>query len=339
MVNYNGLDCLAATLDGLVACSRPFAEIIVVDDGSTDGSVQMVRTDYPQVHLIALERNTANLALVRNTGLRAAKSRHVFLTDNDVVLRSGCVEQLLQTMQACPGTFSVVPRLLDQDDPSLVYQSGNDLHFLAVSTGSRRGEPQQEHADRAPRCSIGGGIMLLDLELVEKLGYFDTGYVHGWLDDGELHYRGRLAGYTSLHDPAALALVKVRQHGRKRAYGQYCNRLRLMATGYQLRTLLSLSPVLLAFELGLLLFTLANGTFAGYLGAWLRLIRNRDEIRAARQRLQGLRRLGDAQLLRHGAFEIPGLWKLSAPARGVILASQRSCDVFWWLAYPVLRSH
>src|SRR5690606_22326285 len=116
------------------------------------------------VRLIALEHNTANLALVRNTGLRAASSRHVFLTDNDIVLRPGCIEQLLQTMVSQPGAFSVVPRLLDQDDPSIVYQSGNDLHFLAVSTGSRRGERLAADAtNQAPRSSIGGGIMLLDL--------------------------------------------------------------------------------------------------------------------------------------------------------------------------------
>src|SRR5690606_27963376 len=125
VVNYNGLDCLAATLDGLKGSSRPFVEIIVVDDGSTDGSAQMVRELYPEVRLIALERNTANLALVRNMGLRAASSRYVFLTDNDIVLRPGCIEQLLHTLLSTPDAFSVVPRLLDQDDPAVVYQSGN----------------------------------------------------------------------------------------------------------------------------------------------------------------------------------------------------------------------
>lgn len=178
--------------------------------------------------------------------------------------------------------------------------------------------------------------MLLDVRVVEELGFFDTGYVHGWQDDGELHYRGQLAGYQSLHDPAALALVKVRRHGNKRAFGQYYNRLRLMATGYQLRSLVCLSPALLAFEVALMLSSFANGTARAYLRAWSRLVTGWQEVRATRRRVQALRRAGDARVLRHGAFEFPWLWKLGPAARFMIVATQCSFDVFWWLAYPVM---
>jgi len=332
VVNYNGADCIAATLDGLKASSRPFAEIIVVDDGSTDGSCELVRDHYPDVRLIAMERNTANLALVRSTGLRAATSPYAFLTDNDIVLSPGCVEQLLHTLLSRPGTFSVVPRLLDQEDNSVIYQSGNDLHFMAVSTGSSRGERLADNSDLRPRRNIGGGIMLLDLAIVREIGYFDTGYVHGWQDDGELHYRGQLAGFTSLHDPAAHALVKVRRHGNKRAFGQYYNRLRLVATGYQLRTLLLLAPGLLTFELALFLSTIINGTSGAYLRAWRRLFMNWDDTRRMRVRIQSSRRVSDSQVLQHGSFEFPLLLKLSPPRRAVFATVLRSLDVFWWAA-------
>lgn len=336
VVNYNGIDCLADTLDGLRASTKPFAEIIVVDDGSTDGSIELVRDKYPDVHLIPLGMNTANLAVVRSAGLRAASSRHVFLTDNDIVLGPGCIEQLLDTMLNAQGAFSVVPRLLDQDDPSTIYQSGNNLHFLAVSTGSHRGSPLSQMTDLAPRRSLGGGIMLLDNHVVQELGSFDSGYVLGWADDAELHQRGVLAGYLSLHDPAAHAMVKVRHHGTGRAFGQYYNRLRLIATTYQLRTLLCLAPALLLFELALLLSTLASGTAGSYLRAWRRLLASHQEVLAARRRVQARRKRPDVEILQHGVFEVPWPWRFGRGTRATVAATQRSFDIFYWLAYPVL---
>ena len=336
VINFNGMDCLAATLDSLLASTHPFAEIIVVDDGSTDGSCELVRDSYPQVKLVALPRNTGNLALVRNSGIKAAKTRYVFLTDNDIVLAPHCIEQLLKTSRALGDVASVTPRLFDQDEREVVYQSGNGLHFLGVSSGSLRGLPRASQTDLQPRQSFGGGIMLLDMDIVSRLGYFDPGFVRGWGDDGELHYRAALAGYKSLHDPIAEAYVKVRSHGNSRAFGQYHNRLRLMFGYYSMPTLLALSPALLLFELALFASTVAARTSSVYWKGWSLLLASRSELRQMRRRVQAMRRVADSRLLQHGTFEIPGAWKLSVAKRRAVGMLQRCWDIFFCVAYPFM---
>lgn len=336
VANYNGMDCIGRTLDSLTQYARPFAEIIVVDDGSSDGSCEFIRAHYPQVRLIPLGHNTANLATVRNTGLQAANTRHVYLTDNDVALRPGCVERLLQTLTSVPDAFSVTPRLFDQDHPDVVYQSGNAIHYLGVSVGSQRGTRADPSTKVRP--SVGGGIMLLDMEVVRGLGYFDKGYMHGWADDAELHLRGELAGFASLHDPVAEAEVKVRAHGTRRALGQYHNRLRLMFTAYTGLSLLALSPVLTLFEVMLLLSAVACGTLPMYLRAWRRIFREMPDLAATRKRIQQLRRTTDRQLLHPGEFEFPGLHRFPQVARRMVWLAQQGTAPFWWLAYPFLGS-
>lgn len=337
VTNYNGMDCLDRTLSSLAHYASTFAEIIVVDDGSTDGSCEYIRTHFPQVRLIPLERNTANLAVVRNTGLKAAATRYVYLTDNDIVLRPGCVERLFHTLTSVPRAFSVTPRLFDQDHPEVVYQSGNAMHYLGVSVGSQRGTSAAFSSPKI-RHSMGGGIMLLDLHAVRELGYFDTGYVHGWADDAELHLRGQLAGYESLHDPVAEAEVKVRSHGTRRALGQYHNRLRLIFTTYAGSSLLALSPVLTVFEGMLLLSAVVCGTLPMYLRAWRKIIAEVSDLSATRARIQRQRRTADRQLLQSGEFEFPGLHRFPRMARRIVWTAQQGTAAFWWLAYPFLGS-
>lgn len=336
VTNYNGMDSLGKTLKSLTSASYGFAEIIVVDDGSTDGSREWVAQAYPDVRIIPLGRNTARLNIVRNTGIKAATSRYIFLADNDIVLRDGCVEQLLKTMLSDPSVFSVTPRLLDQDRPEIVYQSGNAVHFLGVSVGSHRGRLAVDLPWKAPVQSFGGGIMLLDRQKLARLGYFDEGYALGWGDDGEMHVRGALAGYQSLHDPMAICLVEIRAHGTKRAYGQYHNRLRFMLTSYGKGTLIGLLPGLILFELLILLGAVASGSLAAYAKALKAIWQERGDLRHMRRMIQSLRRVPDRKLLRTGAFEFPGISKLPSPMRAAVAGVQSCVNVFWWAGYAFI---
>jgi GT2 family glycosyltransferase len=336
VTNYNGLSSLRPTLKSLLSTSYNFAEIIVVDDGSTDGSQEWLRQNHPEVRLIELGRNTAHLNIVRNAGIEAATSRYVFLTDNDITVRNGCVEQLLQTMLSDPAVISVTPRLLDQDRPEFIYQSGNAVHFLGVSVGSHRGRLASDLPWTKPVTSFGGGIMLLDTEKLAHIGYFDEGYALGWGDDGEMHVRGAIAGFKSLHDPVAICLVEVRPHGTKRAYGQYHNRLRFMLTTYGKRTLIALAPGLILFELMVVLAALVTGSLNAYGRAIRATWRERAEWRRVRHMAQALRRVPDKAILRSGAFEFPGASKLPRPMQSVVAGMQFCTSFFWWAGYAFI---
>lgn len=306
IVNYNGVSSLPDMLESIKSYPIEREEIIVVDDGSTDESVDWLQAHHPDVRVVALGRNSGCVGHVRNRGLQAARGRYVFLSDNDIELLPDCLHRLLEVVNSSPEVFCATPRLVYRERRDMIFQSGNRLHFLGLSTGTRRGELITESTDDEMFDNCGGGIMLLDRAIAERIGYFDEGYLHAWGDDGELHTRGALYGYRCLHVPQALATHRAKEHGHSRAFGQIHNRLRLMFTLYRFRTLLLTAPSLMLFEIGLALASVPGGFAGSYFGAIREAWRGRKDILSMRAEMQSRRQVEDSEILQSGKFELPG---------------------------------
>jgi len=335
VANYNGMATLPRMLTSLRGYPIQLEEIIVVDDGSTDGSQAWLRQQHPDVRLIAFESNTGNVARVRNTGLRAARGTHAFLTDNDIELLPGCLHRLLETMLEAPDVFCTTPRLVYRDRPDVIFQDGNGMHCLALGTGTRRGTPVTSFDVPEPFPTCGGGMMMLDLDKARAIGLFDEGYMHAWADDGELQLRGALYGYRCLHVAAAVATHAAKDHGTGRAFGQIYNRFRVLFTFFEARTLLVFAPSLVLFELALIAGSLAGGFFGAYRRAVALTWRNRREILSTRGRMQDRRRVADSEILRSGPFEVPGAVAPGTGGRVVLRVVQLLCDANWALVRGV----
>ncbi|MGZ8274388.1 MAG: glycosyltransferase family 2 protein [Burkholderiaceae bacterium] len=331
IVNFNGMGTLPGVLDSVREDPLPIEEIIVVDDGSTDGSVEWLRRQHPEIHLIAFDHNTGNVSKVRNAGLEAARGTHVFLTDNDVELQPGCLHQLLAAIQSDERVFCVTPRLMYHDRPDVLFQDGNGMHFLALGTGSRRGVPVAEAGVPAPFRTCGGGLMLFDRARLREVGGFDSSYMHAWADDAELQFRGMLYGFKCLHVPAAAATHHARDHRARRARGQIYNRFRVLATFHRKRTLLVMLPSLLLFEAALIVVLVVNGHGGAYLGALRQAWRDRRSALAARRELQRRRRVPDSELFWFGRFEIPGVVTPRPVLRRLVAVVQTVFDANWRL--------
>jgi GT2 family glycosyltransferase len=331
IANYNGIGTLPAMLESLRKSSHPIEEIIVVDDGSTDGSEAWLRSEHPEIRLIALERNTGNLAKVRNAGLEAARGTHVFVTDNDVELRPDCLQRLLAVINANERVFCVTPRLVYHDRPDILFQDGNGMHYLALGTGTRRGVPVAEAGVPPPFRTCGGGLMLFDRSKLRDVGGFDPGYMHAWADDNQLQLHGLLYGYECLHVPAAAGTHHAKDHGAQRARGQIYNRFRVLTTCYRRRTLLVMLPSLLAFESALIAGSLVHGFGGAYIDAVRQAWRDRHDALSARRELQRHRKVPDSMVFWSGQFEIPGVVALGPVARSVVAVLQRLFDANWRL--------
>jgi GT2 family glycosyltransferase len=329
IANYNGVGTLPGMLESLRKSLQPIEEIIVVDDGSTDGSREWLRVEHPEVRLIAFERNTGNLAKVRNAGLDAARGTHVFLTDNDVELLPDCLPRLLAVIQADERAFCVTPRLVYHDRPDILFQDGNGMHYLALGTGNRRGVPVAEAGVPPPFRTCGGGLMLFDRSRLREVGGFDPGYMHAWADDSELQLRGVLYGYECLHVPAAAGMHHAKDHGAERARGQIYNRFRVLTTFYRKRTLLTMLPSLLAFESALIVSSFVKGFGGAYIDAARQAWRDRHDALAARRELQRRRKAPDADVFWAGPFEIPGAVALGPIARSAVAIFRWLFDANW----------
>lgn len=300
--NYNGRQVLPDCLDSIRRLASPPAEILLVDDGSTDGSPAWVREHYPEVRVIELGANTKRLNKVRNRALREAERDLVLLVDNDVVLSPDCLDELLAAMAAMPNAAVCMPRTLYLHDPSLIFQDGQVLHYVGATCAINRNRPLAEalaKGDTEPRLNIGWGVQLIDRRKAMEVGLFNENYVMGWGDDGEFNHRMNLAGHFCYHVPAAIVYHK-RVSGARRYYGSVRNRWRFLLECYQLRTLLLCAPALLVYEVAQAGFLAMKGALRDYLRAGAYIVRNLPGILRERRRVQRLRRVRDAELMGSG---------------------------------------
>lgn len=336
ITNYNGRAVLEPTILALEELGVDERRIVLVDDGSTDGSSSWVSARWPRARVVSLGRNTRRLNLVRNRGLRQATTRYVLLIDNDIVVQPGCVAELMRVMRSRPGVLCCTPRLLYEDDAERIYQDGALPHFLGITTGQVRGVPVSERPATGPTPTFGGGIMLIDRHCSAELGDFDEGYAIGWADDAEFQLRARLAGFEALHVPTATCLHLDRSAGRARAYGQVYNRYRLIFTTYATRTLVVLAPALLAFELCLTGVSVASGFFRDRVQAVRDIWRDRRSWLRHRYDVQRRRRRSDADILVGGAMSPPAMYAEGSLAGRMMRALSAAFDGYWTIARHLL---
>jgi GT2 family glycosyltransferase len=198
---WNGRRWLDGCLDSLLAQTRPADELIVVDNGSTDGSAEHVREHFPQVRVVELPNNTG-FAGASNVGLRAVSTDAVALINQDVRLEPDWLARTLAALERSPDAASVATKMLDMGDPALVYDAGDILRRDGACEQRGRFERDDGRFDD-PGEIFGAcaGAALYRRAPVLELGGFDERFFL-YLEDADLSLRLRLAGWTCVYEPA-----------------------------------------------------------------------------------------------------------------------------------------
>lgn len=208
IVNWNTKEllsnCLASLRKHVAGTSL---EIFVVDNGSADGSVEMVRTGFPEVELIENGRNLG-FARANNLALRRASGRYLLLLNSDTVVRGGALEGLVSTMDNDQAIGIVGLQLLNEDGslqnsvssmPSLLTELGNKS-LLRLLLPSRY--PGKEHRFAAPVMvdSVIGACLMARREAVQAVGLLDEDFFF-FLEETDWCLRMKKAGWKVMHDP------------------------------------------------------------------------------------------------------------------------------------------
>lgn len=199
--NYNGIKFLKNCLDSVTA-SDVKASVIVVDNGSSDGSERIASEYGKQVELITFKENRGFPAAV-NAGIRAAETPYVFLLNNDVTIEPDCIRQLELAMEADDRLFSVGAKMLSMYEPDVVDSMG-DLYSAfgwgyAIGKG-KKGSRYQKALNVFSNCA---GAALYRKQYLEKTGLFDELHF-AYLEDVDIGYRARIAGYRNVVEPKAV---------------------------------------------------------------------------------------------------------------------------------------
>jgi GT2 family glycosyltransferase len=199
--NWNGRDWLPGCLGAITTQELAPLEVIVVDNGSQDGSVDYLREAHPDVRVLALGCNTG-FAHAANRGLEAARGVLVALVNTDVLLEPDWLARMAAVIERHPQTAAVACKMLSLADPTRVYDAGDVLRRDgACEQRGRFGKDDGRWDTAGEVFGACAGAALYRRSAVLELGGFDERYF-AYLEDVDLALRLRLAGWRCCYEPA-----------------------------------------------------------------------------------------------------------------------------------------
>lgn len=200
--NYNGKKYLTDCLKSLQKQNRTDLEVILVDNGSEDGSVALVKRDFPKVKIVELSENTG-FANAVNVGIRESRSDYVFLLNNDTICDDGAIDALSEVLDKKPGVFSVQAKMLQVKEPHLVDDAGDFYCALGWAFARGKDKDGDKFVRRTSITSACAGAAMYRKAVFDEIGLFDEAHFC-YLEDVDIGYRARLYGYENVIEPKAV---------------------------------------------------------------------------------------------------------------------------------------
>ena len=292
VLNYNGRHFLEECLSSVLQQEYPEFEVILVDNGSVDGSVDFVRERFPSVRLLPLENNKG-FAGGNNRGVEIAKNDLIVLLNNDTRVEQGWLKALVAAIE--PEDVAVASALiLTEGIPARYYEKNGSLNFL--------GHNIMRIFDRREDIFYAGGASLIYKRRLLGLP-FDEDYF-AYSEDAWLGLRARFAGYAVRHVHQAVVHHCGSGTTRKQAnsfvtFLQERNRLLNTITFFPLFTIVRVLPVIMFASLAKTALAVIGKKYslAGLLRAYGWFITHPLEVVAKRRALRAERRVPDRTIV------------------------------------------
>jgi len=199
--NFNGEAYLKGCLDSLEKQTEKHFEWIIIDDCSTDQSVNLIR-HYPEVRLFINQKNSG-FAYSVNRGIKLASAPYVLLLNNDVEVANDFVEQLYKRIHQNAKIFSVSSQMIRFKERDKLDDTGDFYHILgwAYKRGDGKSITTNQKASAVFSTCAGAGIYRR--AIFDEIGYFDEAYF-AYLEDVDVSYRGLIYGYKNVYEPKAI---------------------------------------------------------------------------------------------------------------------------------------
>jgi len=264
--NYNGMKYIPDCLQALSAQNYS-AHILIVDNGSTDGSTDWIKENYPQYELCLLKENTGFCNAV-NVGIEKSQTPYVLLLNNDTKVKPGFLENMEKAIEQSEKIFSVSAKMLSMADESKMDNAGDLYCALGWAFARGQGKPAEKYEKPARIFSACGGAVIYRKEILDKIGVFDNTHF-AYLEDVDIGWRARIHGYVNYYEPTAQVLhagsgASGSKHNTFKANLSSANSVRIIRKNMPLmQWLLNLPLLLPGFLIKTLFFTVKGmgGTY------------------------------------------------------------------------------
>ena len=201
--NWNGLKFLDTCLSSLRNQTNREFNVTIVDNGSTDGSVEFIQSEYPEVSIVSFPENKGFSAAV-NEGIKAGCSEWVMLLNNDTEVDPHCIDRLTAAVRESPEFDFFALKMIDFSDRTKVDGAGDAV--LRGGVGYRIGTLENDHAIFDESREVFGpcaGAALYKRSLFERIGLFDEDFF-AYLEDVDLNMRAVRSGARCCYLPEAI---------------------------------------------------------------------------------------------------------------------------------------
>lgn len=199
--NYNGERFLKDCLEALKGQTFEDMEVIMVDNASTDNSIAAAKELYPGIRVVALDENTG-FAYAVNRGIEAAAGEYVLLLNNDTIVFPNFVKNQYKMIKGKPDVFSCSALMIQNKNRELADDAGDELAALGWGFAPDRDKPASGCKVPHEVFSACAGAAIYRKAVFDEIGMFDESFF-AYLEDMDVGYRARLAGYRNLYNPYA----------------------------------------------------------------------------------------------------------------------------------------
>ena len=296
IVAYDAGPRLVRCLESLAEDAAAGVDVVVVNNGSRGPEIEWAERAQ---HVKLLEAG-GNIGFAAGCNLGAAETAADMLLflNPDTVVAQGAIRALAARLED-PSVGVAMARLRLLDQPELLNSRGAALHISGLGWSSGHGERADSVTGPLEIAYANGSALAIRREVFDQLGRF-TDELFIYLEDAELSWRARLSGLSVLLDPA-VDVFHDYEYARNptKLYYMERNRLVLVLTAFELRTILVLLPVLLATELGMVVLAAREGWLGDKVAGWRWSLSQRRWLRMHRRETQALRRVSDRELARY----------------------------------------
>lgn len=192
IVNWNGKTHLENCLPALACQNCENKEIIIVDNGSNDGSAELISNQYPSIRLIRLDTNLG-FDMGNIIGYRASKGKYIVLLNNDTRPKYNWLSELVKAALS-DSRIGIVGSVMLRWDSNIVDTAGDGCTWAGVGYKMYSGDDYSNLPENIDPFGACAGAALYTREMIEEIGFLDEDFFMN-LEDVDLSYRARLAGY------------------------------------------------------------------------------------------------------------------------------------------------
>lgn len=307
IVVWNGLEDIKDCLNSLKKITYKYFEIIIVDNGSHDGSLEYFEKARKSFKNFSIIKNRKNLGYAEgnNIGFKEAKGDLILLLNNDTIVEPDFLDVLVKEIQSNKKIAGVQPKILSFPEKNIIDSVGSYFIFSGFLYHYGHNKKDNEKFNKKSKIfSMKGACMLFRKEAIDKVGLFDNSYF-AYFEETDLCLRLWIAGYKIYYIPAS----KIYHKGGKTAvklnnafiqYNSYKNRIYTYLKNFQAKTLLRIMPIhIILCELSslLYLFTFKFSIFLAIQRGIIWNIVNFNKIINDRKKIKELRCVDDNKFL------------------------------------------